>query len=402
VSRRRKFLEHAGGLALAALAPAADAGRTTTMRQDDGMRLFLCGDVMTARGIDQILPHPGDPLLHEGYATSALDYVHLAEARNGPVPRPVGFDDVWGDALAEWARWRPDARIVNLETAITGDGVWQRSKGIHYRMHPANAGVLTAAKLDCCVLANNHVLDWGEAGLDETLATLQRAGIATAGAGRDLAAAAAPAVLATAAGRVLVFAFGLGSSGIPPEWAAAPGRPGVHRLDDLSPATLRRIAALIAGFREPGDRVVASIHWGGNWGYAVPASHQIFARGLIDGCGVDVVHGHSSHHPLGIEVYRGRPILYGCGDFLNDYEGIAGYEAFRADLCLMYFLTLERADGALVRLDMIPLRMRRLRLERAATADAAWLATVLDRESARFGCRVTQAASGALELRWPR
>ena len=147
--------------------------------------LFLCGDVMTGRGIDHVLPHPGDPVLHEGYATSARDYVALAERANGPISRPVAFAYVWGDALAEWARVAPDLRIVNLETAVTTRDDWQLGKGIHYRMHPANMPCLTAAGIDCCVLANNHVLDWGEAGLAETLESLRRSGLEYAGAGRD-------------------------------------------------------------------------------------------------------------------------------------------------------------------------------------------------------------------------
>lgn len=145
--------------------------------------LFLCGDVMTGRGVDQILPHPGLPQLFEPYVRSALDYVALAGAVSGYVARPVDFDYIWGDALAELDVVRPAARIVNLETAITSaDDHWP-GKGIHYRMHPANIGALTAARIDCCVLANNHILDWGYRGLQETLQVLHRAGIATAGAG---------------------------------------------------------------------------------------------------------------------------------------------------------------------------------------------------------------------------
>jgi len=412
---RRSFLEQGGRLLLGSVtslagtgAPAAAAMRSESMAQAShqsardapGITLFLCGDVMTGRGIDQILPHPGDPTLHEGYATSALDYVRLAEQANGPIPRPAAFDYVWGDALAEWARIRPDVRIVNLETAVTARGDWQRGKGIHYRMHPANLPCLTAAGIDCCVLANNHVLDWGYAGLAETLETLPRAGIHLAGAGRDQGEAAAPAVLTTARGRVWVFSLGVASSGIPPDWAAAPGRPGVNLLADFSPTTLRRIAAQVKAVRRTGEVVVASIHWGGNWGYAVPEAHQAFARGLVDQCGVDVVHGHSSHHPLGIEVYRERPILYGCGDFLNDYEGIAGYEAYRSDLRLMYFLTLDPSSGKLVRLAMRPMQMRRFRLNRASAEDTRWLQERLDREGRRFGSRVEAEADGALALRW--
>jgi poly-gamma-glutamate capsule biosynthesis protein CapA/YwtB (metallophosphatase superfamily) len=401
---RRQLLRRLGGLLLGG-SVAGTANGTHAMAEADRTvdvpaTLFLCGDVMTGRGIDQVLPHPGDPTLHEGYASSALDYVRLAEKAHGPIPHPAAFDYIWGDALAEWARVRPDARIVNLETAVTRRDDWQRGKGIHYRMHPANVPCLTAAKIDCCTLANNHVLDWGYAGLAETLETLQSAGRRAAGAGRDQAEAAAPAVLAMGRGRVLVFAFGTGSSGIPPDWAAGAGTPGVNLLPDLSGATLRRIADQMHGARRAGDVVVASIHWGGNWGYEVPAAHREFARGLIDAGAADVVHGHSSHHPLGIEVYRERPILYGCGDFLNDYEGIEGYEAYRGDLSLMYFLTLDAARGRLRRLWMVPLQMRRFRLQRASAQDTRWLRDRLDREARRLGRARVEHGTDGLELLW--
>ena len=362
--------------------------------------LFLCGDVMTARGIDQILPYSVDPQLHEPFATSALDYLRLAERAHGAIPRPADFAYIWGDALAEWTGVAPDLRIANLETALTTRDDWQRGKGIHYRMHPANAPVLAAAGFDCCVLANNHVLDWGVAGLAETLHTRRRAGIEAAGAGRDRAEAEAPSVLETARGRVLVFAFGTQSSGIAADWGVTAGQPGVNLLADLSAATLRRIAAKVKAVRRAGDVVVASIHWGGNWGHAVPAAHREFAHGLIDQCAVDVVHGHSSHHPLGIEVYRGRPILYGCGDFINDYEGISGHEAYRGDLSLMYFLKIDPASGRLSRLWMVPMQMRRFRLQRASAQDMGWLREVLDRESRPFGSRVEIGRDGELEVRW--
>ncbi|MGB5177319.1 MAG: CapA family protein, partial [Gammaproteobacteria bacterium] len=133
------------------------------------LTLFLCGDVMTGRGIDQVLPHPGNPQLYEAYIRDARDYVRLAERTNGAVKRPVELAYPWGDALA-----------------------------------------------------NNHVLDWGVAGLQETLATLDMAGIRRAGAGRDLEEGMAPAVIPVPGkGRVLVFSCGFESSGIGRSWAAA-------------------------------------------------------------------------------------------------------------------------------------------------------------------------------------
>src|SRR3977135_1521224 len=82
-------------------------------------RLFLCGDVMTGRGIDQIMPHPCDPLLHESYVKSSRDYIRLAEQVNGRIPRAVKLSYVWGAALQELTRVQPDVRIINLETSIT-------------------------------------------------------------------------------------------------------------------------------------------------------------------------------------------------------------------------------------------------------------------------------------------
>jgi poly-gamma-glutamate capsule biosynthesis protein CapA/YwtB (metallophosphatase superfamily) len=171
------------------------------------MRIFLCGDVMLGRGVDQILPHPCGPELYESYVESAVDYVRLAEHVNGPIPRNVDFSYVWGAALDELAHRRPDARIINLETSITRNAAYE-PKGINYRVSPENAACLATAGIDCCVLANNHVRDWGPDGLLDTLATLQHLRIKGAGAGRNLAEASVPAVLEIPdKGRVLVFAF---------------------------------------------------------------------------------------------------------------------------------------------------------------------------------------------------
>jgi poly-gamma-glutamate capsule biosynthesis protein CapA/YwtB (metallophosphatase superfamily) len=81
--------------------------------------LFLCGDVMTGRGIDQVLPQPVHLVLYEPYVRHAREYVELAEAASGPIPRPVDFAYIWGDALEEFEHAGTDARIINLETAIT-------------------------------------------------------------------------------------------------------------------------------------------------------------------------------------------------------------------------------------------------------------------------------------------
>ncbi|MGW1800072.1 CapA family protein [Streptomyces sp. NPDC001984] len=361
--------------------------------------LFLGGDVMLGRGVDQILPHPGDPALRETCIHDARAYVGLAEAVNGPIPRPVGFRWPWGEALPVLDDAAPDVRVVNLETAVTADGDFAPGKGVHYRMSPANVPCLTAARLDVCALANNHVLDFDLGGLHETLDALAKAGLRTAGAGRDEVRARRPAVVPLAAGgRVLVFAFGMPSSGIPKDWAATGQRAGVDVISEPSVAAASAFVDRLGQVRRPGDIVVASVHWGPNWGYGVSPSEVRFAHALLD-AGVDVVHGHSSHHPRPLEVYGDRLILYGCGDLVDDYEGIGGYESFRDDLRMLYLVSVEADTGRLAGARMVTLQARRMRLEHASPQDTEWLRAVLDRHSRGFGTRIEGGPDGTLTLR---
>jgi len=362
------------------------------------LKLLLLGDVMTGRGIDQILPHPCDPRLYEKSGISALDYVRLAERANGPISRPASFAYPWGDALPAWKTDAPDLVIANLETAVTlGDH--HAPKGINYRMSPRNLACLSAGGIDACALANNHVLDWGRAGLADTLAALQDEGVRTAGAGRDLVAASAPLVLeARGVGRVLLIACAASDSGVPDSWAAGETRPGVN-LVTLSDETVGQIARDFEAVRRPGDIAVVSIHWGPNWGYEIAASHRRFAQALVGEAGVSVVHGHSSHHAKAVEVHDNRLILYGCGDFLNDYEGIIGDERFRSDLVAAYLARVDRGDGRLRDLEIIPFRIRRFRLQQASGQDRDWLADRLGSECATFDGRIEEN-NGRLKLSW--
>ncbi len=359
----------------------------------DGLTLCLTGDVMTGRGVDQILPHPGDPTLHETFMRDARGYVRLAERENGPIPAPVDFGYVWGDALSAFKR--ADVRIINLETSVTRDGRPWPDKGIHYRMHPRNVEVLTAASVDCCTLANNHVLDWGHEGLIETLEALEHSGVKSAGAGRNAAEATATTVLpVTGKGRVLVVALGSRSSGIPSAWRATPTDAGVNLLDDLSPDAAGRIASQLLGITQPDDVTVVSIHWGGNWGYEITDEQIAFAHRLADE-GVDIVHGHSSHHVKAVELRRNGVILYGCGDFLTDYEGIAGHEEFRGVLTAAFFVSVQTKPRRSVRVELAPFLLRKMRMNGASEVDVRWLKDRLSRECARFGAEVLITEEGS-------
>ncbi|GAA3494723.1 CapA family protein [Streptomyces prasinosporus] len=358
--------------------------------------LFLCGDVMLGRGVDQILARPGDPALRERHVTDARTYVRMAESVNGPIPAPVPPSWPWGEALRLLEEAGPDVRIVNLETSVTRSDAFAPGKAVHYRMHPANVPALAVARPHVCVLANNHVLDFGRTGLEETLDTLDRAGLRVAGAGRSADEAYRPvAVPVGTGGRVLVLALGAGSSGVPPGWAAAAALPGVAHVPDLSAATADAVVRRVRRVKRAGDIVVVSVHWGSNWGYRVPREQTRFAHALVEG-GVDLVHGHSSHHPRPVEVHRQRLVLHGCGDFIDDYEGIGGYEEYRDDLRLAHFVTVEADSGRLLGLRMVPLRSRRMRLEPAPRRDASWMHATLDRVSA--GVHLVLEPDGTLSL----
>ena len=366
--------------------------------EDRKTKILLCGDVMTGRGVDQILPHPSDPLLHEFYVQSALDYVQLAERANGQIQAPVDFAYIWGDALGTFERQRPDLLLINLETAITRNEAFA-PKGINYRMSPDNLPCLTAAGIDVCTLANNHVLDWGQAGLMDTLDLLRRAGIKTAGAGTTIYDARTPAIIRFGyRGRVLVFAVAMESSGVPANWAASIKRSGVWWFKDLSSAAIDSVREQVRAFKQVGDIAILSLHWGENWGYTIDEREIEFAHALVTQAGIDIVHGHSSHHPKAIEIYKGRPIFYGCGDLLNDYEGIRGHDEFRADLSLVYFATMDHKRGQLAELTLVPMQIKNFRLNHATHTDAAWLRQTLNRESGQFGVSFRSNPDGSLVL----
>jgi poly-gamma-glutamate capsule biosynthesis protein CapA/YwtB (metallophosphatase superfamily) len=368
----------------------------------DGLvTLFLCGDVMLGRGVDQILPHPCDPALRESHISDARSYVRLAERVSGPIPQPVSFSWPWGEALDVLDHAAPDVRVINLETSVSRSADFMPGKAVHYRMSPDNLPGLAVVRPDACALANNHVLDFGRAGLGETLDTLAGSGLRTAGAGRDAAEARQPAAIPVPGGRVVVFSCGAASSGIPSSWAAAATGPGIDFLPSLSDGVADDLISRVRDLKGPGDVVVVSIHWGSNWGYAVDDDQIRFAHRLIEG-GVDLIHGHSSHHLRPVEVYRGRLVLYGCGDCIDDYEGVGGYEQFRDNLRLLYLASVAPDAGTLASLRMVPMQARKMQLRHASAAATEWLRRVLETISAGFGSGVDREPDGALILRGRR
>jgi poly-gamma-glutamate capsule biosynthesis protein CapA/YwtB (metallophosphatase superfamily) len=259
---------------------------------------------------------------------------------------------VWGDVLPHLAQ--ADLRIVNLECALTRHlQAWSRTeKMFHFRADPAAVHVLQAAHIDACALANNHILDYEEQGLRDTLGALDKAGIGHAGAGANAAEAAAPAIIDVHSPTPCRIAL-LSYTDNQPDFAASAGHPGSNYLEvRLDDATLSRISGSIEEARKQGaDLVVFSNHWGANFIERPSAQFRSFARQVIE-LGADVYHGHSAHICQGIEIHHGKAILYDTGNFIDDY---AVHPLLRNDRSCLFKLMFE--NGRLCRIELLPVSL---------------------------------------------
>jgi poly-gamma-glutamate capsule biosynthesis protein CapA/YwtB (metallophosphatase superfamily) len=293
--------------------------------------LALVGDVMLGRGVNETL-------------------------------RTMPPEQVWGDVLPLLDS--ADLRLINLECALTDHKQrWSRTpKVFHFRADPSAIEVLRAARVDGCSLANNHTLDYEEQGLLDTLKHLEAAGIPYAGAGRNQEEAAESALFRVHPDHAVAL---LAFTDNEPPFAAGADRPGTNYLPvSLEPEVLRRVEEAIAAAREAGARsVVFSNHWGPNMVQRPKELFRRFAHAVIDR-GADVYYGHSAHIFQGVEIYRGKPILYDTGDFIDDY---AVDPDLRNDWSFLFKVSLE--EGKLRRLDLFPVALSYARVESATGAE---------------------------------
>ena len=321
-------------------------------RAETALTLALVGDVMLGRGVDAAARH-------------------------------MRAHDMWGDVLP--LLWEADLRIANLECALTRHvQPWVRTwKMYHFRADPAAVRFLQAARIDACSLANNHVLDFEARGLVDTLRTLEAAGIRHAGAGADSSAATEPVLLEAGGAspcRVALLAF----TDNEPAFAAGEQHPGTNYLEvSLDDATLARVAAAIGRARAAGaDLVVFSNHWGANFVERPAPQFRAFARRVIE-LGADVYYGHSAHLCQGIEIHRGKPILYDCGDFIDDY---AVDPLLRNDRSCLFRLTF--GPGRLQRIELFPVKLEVARVALARGEDFAATAARMEMLCAELGTRL--------------
>ncbi len=298
--------------------------------EQKSLKLLFVGDVMLGRLVNTILEveHPTYP---------------------------------WGDTLSLFQK--ADVRLCNLECVIAERGTpWSATpKVFHFRSDAKNVAVLNAAQIDAVSLANNHVLDFSYEGLFDMLHHLEQAGIRFAGAGATLKEAAEP-IMWEVQGRKLGF---IAITDNEPDWAASGEHAGVwyvpmrvegkqaEYLFEVVQRTKAEVACLIV-----------SVHWGPNWGFTPPPAHRLFAHALIDH-GADIIFGHSCHVVRGIEVYQDRPIIYGAGDFIDDY---AVDKVERNDQSFLFLIEL---NGTMIsRLLLYPTVIRHFQARRARNSES--------------------------------
>ena len=348
------------------------------------------GDVMLGRLIDQLFPvHVHEP-----------SEARIVSSFVGSHPYLAGYSpsSPWGNTLPLFHA--ADANIINLETSVTASPKKWPDKVFNYRMHPNNIRALHPAKVTYATLANNHTLDFSEEGLRDTVDALRKANVAFAGAGLSEEEARAPVSLQlfksdasqSDAGHVLqVWA----AADHPSDWAKVPG----FSFIDYTDKTRQRLKKLVAGSSRGSSLKIFSVHWGPNYSWR-PSSHIIaLAHYLIDECCIDIVHGHSSHHVQGVEKYKGKLIIYGCGDFVDDYALTPEY---RNDLSAVWRVNVVEEGGKvkLDKLEIFPTRIKTFQAQRIRREepDFDWVQKRITDLSAELGTKIEKETGAGDQL----
>lgn len=233
-----------------------------------------------------------------------------------------------------------DYFVANLETPITSRGIEYTNKLFRFRLNDQQVQALKCLDLSAVTLANNHIMDYGHEGMRDTLAFLEKNGIAYAGAGKDIAAAREPLKIRLGRHECFILAY----CERPPEsFFAGPNSHGSARfiIDDVKTD--------IAKYKNNRTIVIVSLHWGQERREA-PRRDQIESARAIIGAGADMIVGHHPHWAQGIEIYKGKPIIYSLGDFYSGFWNESDRDNIMA---AVYF-----SAGTLKRLEIIPLAGR--------------------------------------------
>ncbi len=294
----------------------------------------------------------------------------------------------WGDVLP--ALRSADALVLNLECVISDLGEPWPGKTFVFRSDRKNVEVLERARVTAVSLANNHALDMGDKALADCLAILSERGILAAGAGTSLELARKPAVFRVTGGAVAALVAFTDNE---PDWEAGEKTPGLsHSPVDPADVRFQVLLDIVRAAAEHVDLVIVSTHWGPNWGDEPPASHVRAARLLVN-AGADVVFGHSAHVFRGVELYRGSPVLYSCGDFVDDY---AVDEVERNDWSFVFALEFDGTQFR--RLLLIPTIIRNLQARLAGGYERAEIMDRMQTLCSRLGTGGVREVREGLEI----
>jgi poly-gamma-glutamate capsule biosynthesis protein CapA/YwtB (metallophosphatase superfamily) len=287
----------------------------------------------------------------------------------------------WGDVLPHCLA--ADAVIGNLECPISDSQErWRGLKAFRLCASPRVVEILAAGHVKCVSLANNHLLDCATEGLIHTRDHLARAAIAHAGAGMNLAEASAPTMFR--AGKLNVGFVSLTDT--MRQFGARATKPGTWFLPIRSnPATFETIVSLATALRKRGaDILVLSVHWGPNLRHWPPKRYRRFARAAIDR-GFDIVHGHSAHLLQAVEFHRNGLILYGTGDFIEDFWVFPGIRTDRS--CLF---VVEYAGTRQPYLRLLPVSLAPGEVNLARPDEANIILQIMMRRSRHYAVKFTR------------
>lgn len=219
-------------------------------------------------------------------------------ARYGPAYAWTGLESILASA---------DLAVANLECVLSDQGQ-SMSKPYVIRSHPRWGQTLAEAGFDLVTLANNHALDYGDEGLDRTLAALRRVGVRAVGAGQNEAKAHQPAVFSL--GEIRVAVLGYAAS----RWYGSQDVPATDRIAWAEP---KRVQADVRAARDQADFVVVLLHAGTEYA-RTPSTDQVAVARAAIRAGAGLVVGHHPHVTQTVEQYRGGLIVYSLGDALFD------------------------------------------------------------------------------------
>lgn len=316
-----------------------------SMVTDDKLTIGFTGDVMLGRTLDKIISEKG-------------------------------YDYPWGNVMPLMKT--TDINIINLETTLTNSNK-KVEKTFSFKASPDKIKSLINARITIANLANNHILDYNKDGLLETIKTLDAAAIKHVGAGKNIKEAIAPVIIHKNSLKVGVLGLTDNERG----WKAN-SSPGINYVNIDSEDECAMVLTAIEKLRKRSDIVIVSTHWGPNM-CEEPAPAFIHFAHLMSQHGAHVIHGHSAHILQGIEYYNKSVILYGTGDFVDDYA-IDPY--LRNDLSAFFVLVVNRSG--ILDLNIVPTRIVEYQVNQARQEDRDWVIRRMQHLSSAFNTQIDE------------